>query len=192
VVVFDESYTSEDSRVAEGVKVALEWAPDVVLLDFGAPMRNNALSRLIGDNSGSVLFTAPAGNESSSRAVWPAAEDGVLAIAATTARGGLATFCSHGRNVRFAAPGVDLLYLAEARGEELQFLQISGTSAAAAVATAAFSLALAAAGSLRPRALDDAATATGQTVTGHSGIRLIDADELIRRVMRTAESKPEG
>jgi subtilisin family serine protease len=179
VSIFDESYTTDERRVMHGVQAAIEWSPDVLLLEFGGPNPIPRLRRAIKECSDSILFVAPAGNDGDDRPTYPASDDAVVAVAATTSRGELAAFSSCGRGVRLAAPGVDVLTLVGAEKGALVFKRMSGTSMAAGLAAGVVSLAFAAHPDMTPAKLTRNLLKAGKAVQGHRDIRLLDAEKLI-------------
>ncbi|MDR2454704.1 MAG: S8 family serine peptidase [Bifidobacteriaceae bacterium] len=83
-----------------------------------------------------VAVVASAGNSGNSTAQYPAAFDGVMAVAATTSSGQKASFSTYNSFVDIAAPGESILTLTGPNG----YTYASGTSMAAPYAAAALAL----------------------------------------------------
>jgi subtilisin family serine protease len=114
---------------------ALDWLVseqvDIVNMSIAGP-RNSVLSLLLAAaDARSVILIAATGNEGRGTVAFPAADPHVIAITAIDARLRLFGSANTGRDVDFAAPGVDLLVVGD-KGSTYR----SGTSYAAALATA--------------------------------------------------------
>ena len=79
-------------------------------MSLGGAGYNQTLADSIVDavNSG-VIVIAAAGNESTSSPSYPAANEGVISVAATNTNNGQADFSNFGPTIDVAAPGVDIL-----------------------------------------------------------------------------------
>ena len=138
-VVFAASAFAKEKRGpgadVERIGVALDWLAGqrvrLINMSFAGPS-NTALDSLIAASTrqGTILVAA-AGNGGQSRAVYPAASDGVIAVTAVDAAGRRYRSANTGRHIEFAAPGVDL-YVAKRNGGTYA----SGTSYAAPIITA--------------------------------------------------------
>ncbi len=93
-----------------GVNSALEKSARVISLSLGGPK-----DRLVGEAIGEALMegavvVAAAGNTGpDGEPVYPAAQDGVIAVTATDAKDRLYSHATRGRYVAVAAPGVDIV-----------------------------------------------------------------------------------
>jgi Subtilase family len=114
---FDIAGADFETRVAASLEDALERNPDILVFTFcSATHRDQALhtfdelyERRMRGTKGLVVL-APAGNDGSSRPVWPAAHPGVIAVGALAAGGrDRARFSNFGRWVDVYAPGEDLI-----------------------------------------------------------------------------------
>jgi serine protease len=85
---------------ADVINLSLEFAPTVRAAMVGSVLSAIRYARLHG-----AVITAVAGNGASSRVPFPAAADGVIAVAATTEDGCAAKYSNSGRDVDLAAPG---------------------------------------------------------------------------------------
>jgi subtilisin family serine protease len=181
ITVFDSSFVTHDEWILEGLDAAVEWQPDVIVLDFGGGTPSEAISRAIRRSADQIVFVAPAGNEGKPQESWPASEPNVLAVAAADNLGGLASFSSYGRGVRLAAPGLSLRSLVGVRDGQLAFGELSGTSFAADITAAVAALALSVK-RMTPRELGKALYDRGRPVTSRRSIRLIDAARLMENI----------
>lgn len=112
---FDGTGVTDDLQVA-GLIDDYAGDADIVVLSFGGHTADDRPSDPISEAIGRALhgdnppvFVAAAGNQGTSRPVFPAACKGVIAVAATDAEGNRAGFSNHGPWVDAGAPGVDVL-----------------------------------------------------------------------------------
>ncbi|MDH3344007.1 MAG: S8 family serine peptidase [Desulfobacteraceae bacterium] len=101
----------EDWDTAEAISYATDEGYHVINMSFGgpyvSPLVEDAVNQALG--AGLVLVSS-AGNEYSyNEPSYPAAFDGVIAVAATDRYDNLASFSNFGDWVEVAAPGVDIL-----------------------------------------------------------------------------------
>ncbi|MEV6301465.1 S8 family peptidase [Actinoplanes sp. NPDC051861] len=100
------------SDTAEGIVWAADNGAQVINLSLGAPERSEAVSEAIGyaRNRG-VTVIAAAGNEreEGSPTSWPAADEGVIAVAATDENDEYGEYSNAGDYVDVAAPGSDIV-----------------------------------------------------------------------------------
>ncbi len=114
---FDIAGADYETRLASSLEDALERDPDILVFTFtSATHRDQSLhtfddfyERRIRQLKGLVVL-APAGNDGSSRRMWPAAHPGVIAVGALAANWReRAHFTNYGRWVDVYAPGEDLV-----------------------------------------------------------------------------------
>lgn len=114
---FDNAGAVYETKLASILEDALDRHPDILVFTFVAPTRRDQslhtfdelYERRIRQMKGTVVL-APAGNDSKSRPMWPAAHPGVIAVGALAANGReRAHFTNHGRWVDVYAPGEDLV-----------------------------------------------------------------------------------
>src|SRR6056297_220717 len=112
-----------DRLLARGVRL--------INMSFAGP-QNRAFAELLSAAAArGAVMVAAAGNDSTSRPVYPAAHPSVIAVTAVDARLRRYGSANTGGHIEFSAPGVDL-YVAARRGGHYD----SGTSYAAAIVTA--------------------------------------------------------
>jgi hypothetical protein len=109
VKVLDNEGSGWDADVATGITWAADHGADVINLSLGGAGASDVLEEAVAHAraQGSVVVAA-AGNDSSPERHYPAATDGVLAVAATDWSGDLAYFSNHGAWIDLAAPGMGL------------------------------------------------------------------------------------
>jgi serine protease len=111
VRVLDEQGDGDAVTISRGIRYAVRHGADVInlSLEFGptirAAMVGNVLSAIRHAREHGVVVTAVAGNDARSRAPYPAAAPGVIAVAATTEDGCKAQYSNWGAGVDIAAPG---------------------------------------------------------------------------------------
>lgn len=130
VRVLDRFGSGSDADIALGIVWAVEHGASVINLSLGAPDNSAVLEQAIDyARTSDVAVVAAAGNDGKygSPVFYPAASEGVIAVAALTGNGRAADFSNRGFYVDIAAPGVDVV--SSVRGGKFQAM--SGTSMAA-------------------------------------------------------------
>ncbi|MCB4756414.1 MAG: S8 family serine peptidase [Elusimicrobia bacterium] len=96
-----------DSAIADAIDYAVTNGADIINMSFGGDNDNAAMRTSIeAAVAAGVVMVAAAGNESTSALRYPAANAGVLAVAATDRTDRVAPFSNYGSYVDLAAPGV--------------------------------------------------------------------------------------
>jgi subtilisin family serine protease len=109
IKVLDSLGTGTFSRIAAGIALAAQNGARVINLSLGSSSRSQAIQDAVtAAGAMGAVVVAAAGNAGSSTRVFPAANDGVVAIAAIDRNGRLADFSSFGDWVGLTAPGVDV------------------------------------------------------------------------------------
>jgi len=137
VRVLDADGVGPDSAIVAGIVWAADRGADVILMGFSSPDSSQHLQDAIDYAwaKGAVLV-APTGNGGLDTPTYPAANRGVIGIAATDQDDGLADFSNRGPEVFLIAPGVDLVTTEGPDG----YTAVSGTSPAAALTAGAAAL----------------------------------------------------
>ena len=122
VEVLDDCGNGTTSGVAAGVRWAVDAGADIINLSLTGQGPDPALSSALAyARSKGLLVVAAAGNQGGTRPVFPAADPGVVAVAATGPPGGsegdrVAAFSNRGTWVDIAAPGTDVTGLRRVGG----------------------------------------------------------------------------
>ncbi len=127
--VLDADGAGYASDVAEGILWAVDHGAQVVNLSLGGPIPSQAQEAAVGyARERGVTIVVAAGNSGPAAVPdYPAAFEGVTAVAATTPQNSVASFSSRGTYVDLAAPGTMILSALPGNG----YAQQSGTSMAA-------------------------------------------------------------
>ena len=129
VDVYGNSETATTWNVALGVQAAVNGGATVLNLSLSGTTDSAILSDVIQQAAakGIIIFAA-AGNQPVATPTYPAADSGVIAVAATQG-GQLAAYSNFGSFISLALPGASVVYLGN------QAFVVQGTSAATAYAS---------------------------------------------------------
>ena len=122
VEVLDDCGNGTTSGVAAGVRWAADAGADIINLSLTGSGPDPAVSSALAyARARGLLVVAAAGNQGGTRPVFPAADPGVVAVAATGVPGGVdgdrvASFSNRGTWVDIAAPGTDVTGLRRVGG----------------------------------------------------------------------------
>ncbi|MBM2809297.1 MAG: peptidase and subtilisin kexin sedolisin [Chloroflexi bacterium] len=110
IKVLNSRGAGRDSRVAQGIRWAVDHGANIVNMSFGGQDISPVLSEAVeyASSSGVVLVVA-AGNEGGSEPNYPGATDSAIAVAATNSRDRRAMFSNYGSWVDIAAPGTQIV-----------------------------------------------------------------------------------
>jgi ribosomal protein L24E len=110
VKVLDDQGNGSASDIAQGVRWATDNGASVINLSLAGPDDSFVLSDAVRyAREHNVLVVAAAGNSGSTTRAYPAADDGVLSVAATDRNDNLASWSNRGSWVDIAAPGANVL-----------------------------------------------------------------------------------
>jgi serine protease len=110
---------SQDADIADGIRwaagLAVEGAPAnphparIIFLPLGGEGKSDTLSSGVQDAlaKGAIVITMVGNSHTDAKNFYPAAEKGVIAVAASTKEGQLASYSSYGSVVDIMAPGGD-------------------------------------------------------------------------------------
>lgn len=136
VKVLDCENKAPLSRVIRGLYWCIENDIDIVNMSFGTPAYSEALEKAVADACASgILMIAAAGNGGAA-VEYPAAFDGVVAVAASDAQSQVSELSNAGEELEIAAPGEKVRVAACFDGSRVA----SGTSVAAPHVAGAASL----------------------------------------------------
>jgi subtilisin family serine protease len=161
VKVVGSDGTATDLNVASGITWATDHGARVINLSLGGSYDATIRSAVNYATSTGVLVIAAAGNNGNSSPIYPAANDGVLSVAATQSNDTLYSWSDYGGWVAVAAPGCDLT---TRRGAG--YGARCGTSASTPVVSALAGLAISYAPSASTNAITHAITSSARRVTG--------------------------
>jgi subtilisin family serine protease len=134
--VFDDEGSADLFVIAKAIHHAVNNGAQVINMSFGTLQNSSALRGAINYAlSRNVVLVASAGNNNTSSVQFPAAYNGVMAVAATDLQDRKASFSNYGSYVYVDAPGVNIFSTYPGGGYSI----VSGTSfsAPAVAATAA-------------------------------------------------------
>lgn len=109
IKILDASGTGNAADLASAIIYAADNGAKIINLSLGgssySQTEQDAVNYAIGKG---VIIVAAAGNNGNSSLVYPAADQGVLAVSATDASDNLAGFSSFGSDIFLSAPGTDI------------------------------------------------------------------------------------
>jgi subtilisin family serine protease len=159
VVAADGSAT--ESAVAPGITWAADHGANVINMSFGGTYSATIADAIRYATGKGVLVVAAAGNSGSSSAFYPAADDGVLSVAASQPDDKLYSWSNYGAWVSVAAPGCDLTTLRDGG-----FGDFCGTSASAPVVSGLAALAMSYSQTSTADAVKQAITSSSHAIGG--------------------------
>lgn len=163
VKVLDSSGRGPDSAMVKGIIYAADHGANVINISSTGTGFSAALQDAVAyAQQQGALVVAAAGNTGNqgNAPVYPAALDGVLAVAASDQQNALASFSQHGSFVALAAPGVNVPSTTWAGAGRGLYAAQSGTSIAAPHVSGAAALIWALRPDLSATAVADAITST--------------------------------
>lgn len=109
IKVLDDSGHSGFSQIASGIRAAIAAKVDVINMSLGAPQAppDDFYEAIKEAHAAGIIMVAAAGNDAGA-VNWPARYDEVIAVSAIDNQGKLANFSSHGDQIDFGAPGVNI------------------------------------------------------------------------------------
>ncbi len=162
----DENGSGSSLDSVEAIVYAVDNGAKVISNSYGGADDSLAVQEAIQyATENGVIFVAAAGNDGDNSPQYPAANEGVIAVAATDSMDRKASFSSFGDWVDLAAPGVDILSL-RAAGTALGIVYddtttiLSGTSMACPVVSGACGLLLGVNPTLTSREIHDVLCST--------------------------------
>ena len=111
--ILDSDGTGSAVDIARGVEIAVERGARVVNLSLGMEIESEVLQEVIEEQirEKGIVFISSAGNQDSDRPQYPAGQNEVVGVAATTPGDAKADFSNWGSWVSVSAPGVGLVSL---------------------------------------------------------------------------------
>ncbi|WP_089307060.1 S8 family serine peptidase [Geodermatophilus pulveris] len=136
VKVLGDDGSGSSSAVNSGIIWAAENGADVINMSLGGPGGAGLFASAVDyARSRGVTVVAAAGNDNTSTPSYPAAEPGVISVAAVDAQQARASFSNSGSTVDLAAPGVGILSthldgsLASLNGTSMASPHVAGVAA---------------------------------------------------------------
>jgi subtilisin len=109
VKALDKNGSGSYQTLAQALDYAIEIKPDVVSMSLGGNKPSSQIeSRIKKLCSMNIPVVCAAGNTGEGGVNWPAAYDETIAVAAFSQSGDIAKFSSRGKQVEWAAPGVQI------------------------------------------------------------------------------------
>jgi hypothetical protein len=165
VKVLDETAWGYHSDIAAGIIYAVDHGARVINLSLGGPSGSATFQAAVDyARANDVVVVGAAGNDGSTTPSYPAANEGAVAVSAIDSSDGRAWFSNYGSWITLAAPGINL-HTALYGGD---YIAVTGTSGAAAIASGAFALLRSAYPGMTAQAAIDAMTASADDL-GSSG-----------------------
>ncbi len=178
-VVRDGATEATKFDSAQGIVWAADHGADVINFSLSGPtdsqLQRDAVAYALARE---VVVAAAAGNDGDAELQYPAAYEGVVAVAASTERDRLATFSSRGDWVDLAAPGTSLLTTAAGA-----YARVTGTSFAAPVVAGAAGLILSRLPGIGPEAVRAALVAGTRPLADERDLRRLDLAYALRRAL---------
>ncbi len=179
--VIDETGVGSYTDMARALVWATDHGADVINLSIGGPADTKTIQDAVSyARSHGVVVVAAAGNAGSSNRQFPAAHEGVIAVAATNRRDERASFSNHGAYIDLSAPGVRVLSTFEGG-----YAEMSGTSMAAPVVSGVAALLRGGEADASPKAIEELLAATARDLSQPgwdplTGYGLVDAERAMR------------
>ncbi|MCR4903994.1 MAG: S8 family serine peptidase [Butyrivibrio sp.] len=169
IAVANSSGSVDDSSMMEALEyIATNKAANIVNMSFGGYGYSSDLQDVLNDlYEAGITAVASMGNSNSNCALYPAACDNVIAVAATNASGQRAYFSSYGSWADIAAPGVDII--SSGKYSNSYYVSYDGTSMAAPIVSGACALYMSVVGEVSPDTMLKVLKSTC-TKTSSSGI----------------------
>lgn len=159
--------TATEADVAPGITWAVDHGANVINLSFGGTYSSTIADAITYATHKGVLVVAAAGNNGNSNAFYPAADPGVLGVAATQPDDQLYSWSNYGAWVPFAAPGCDLTTTLDAG-----YAEVCGTSASTPVVSGLAALAMSFSPTSSVAAVTQAIASSAHAVQGVSAGRV--------------------
>jgi subtilisin family serine protease len=183
VKVATASGTASDATVASGMTWAVDHGARVINLSLGGSSFSRAVDEAIryATARGAIVVSA-AGNNGTTTAFYPAANEGVLSVGSTDRADRLYAWSNYGSWVDVSAPGCAFTTVLGGR-----YADFCGTSASAPLVAGLVGLALSAAPAASSGEIEAAVSATARPVAGVASGR-VDAAAMIRSLRRVDDS----
>jgi thermitase len=159
--------TATEADVAPGITWAADHGANIINLSLGGTYSSTIADAIAYATRKGVLVVAAAGNNGNSSAFYPAADPGVLGVAATQPDDQLYSWSNYGAWVPVAAPGCDLTTTRNAG-----YAEVCGTSASTPVVSGLAALAMSFSPTSSGAGVTQAMTSSAHVVQGVSAGRV--------------------
>ena len=147
--VFNAAGGGASSDIAAAIVYAADNGANVINMSLGGPQYSFAMADAVEYAlSKGVVVVASMGNDGIAKVNYPAAYNGVIAVASSNGRDEISSYSTRGSYVSIAAPGEDIYSLSNTDNNGYRYM--SGTSMAAPFVSGAAALLLSAKSSLTP------------------------------------------
>jgi subtilisin family serine protease len=167
VKVVGSDGTATEANVATGITWAADHGARVINISLGGSYGATTAAAVAYATSKGVVVVAAAGNNGDSNAFYPAADPGVLSVAATQPNDELYGWSNYGSWISVAAPGCDVT-----TGRGGYYAEFCGTSAATPVVSGLAALAISFAPTASADAIKGAIISSAHPMTGVSAGRV--------------------
>jgi thermitase len=174
--VLDDTGRGFGSDVALALRVAADEGARVVNLSVAGPDFSQAVADAVAyAQARGALVVAAAGNDASTTPRYPAAHNGVVAVAASTPADALAWFSNRGTWITLTAPGTDILATASGGG----YRSVSGTSFATPLVSGAAALLWLTTRGPNATAIRDRLVTTAQSIGAGAGAGVMQVGDAL-------------
>jgi thermitase len=127
VKVLAANGSGSNDTIAEGILKAADLGAKIINMSLGGPDNSQTLEAAIKNvQARGVIVVCAAGNDNVDTPFYPAANDGVIGVAATDPANRKASFSNYGAYIDIAAPGTSI----GSTGFQGNYVKMSGTSMA--------------------------------------------------------------
>lgn len=173
VQVLDDNGDGDTISVALGIRYAVDQGADIINMSLGTNFDDSLVSEQIDyATQNGVIVIAASGNDGCDCVSYPARYPSVIAVGATNATNGLASFSSYGSNLDIVAPGVNLCSVIwiNTATTGLNTCGLNGTSFSSPLVAGAVALLLSQNPTLTPAQVNNALVSTATKLTPMGGV----------------------
>lgn len=173
VKVLAANGSGTNDTIAEGILEAAKLGAKVINMSLGGPDNSQTLDAAIQQvERQGVIVVCAAGNDNVNTPFYPAANDGVIGVAAVDPANRKASFSNYGDYIDVAAPGTNIV----STGFQGGYVKMSGTSMASPHVAGAVAVLLSKYPALRGAQVQKLLQNTGHEALGFSGqaLKVID------------------
>ena len=184
--VYNNSEWAETADIVEALYRSVDCGANIINMSLGAWGYDWEYKRAIEDaKKAGVVVVAAAGNDASVVKSYPAAFDGVIAVAAVNKSGARASYSNYGSWVTISAPGSDIISPCSTDDDPYDdaYDWMSGTSMATPVVSGVLALYMSKVGPIDyDQAVKVLKTAVNKSSSSQMGFGIIDVEKLFSRI----------